>query len=97
MTEIAALDVPDVSLDDEITGETVAFCNAVVLLEIEAHDETVVKTEVLRDCIGLKDVAGLRDSTDAEDDDVILRVAIDERDKNGEDVIDKEATDEMLT
>jgi len=78
VTEIAALDVPDVSLDDEITGETVAFCNAVVILEIEGYVEPVVDTEVLRDCIGLKDEAGLRDSTETDEDGVVLRVAISE-------------------
>ena len=96
VTDIAALDVPEAILDDEITDETVGNCSAVVILEIEAYDVTVAETEILLDLIALKDETGLRESTDADDEDVILCVSIEERDNNGEDVDDNEATDETL-
>ena len=96
VTEIAALVVLEGTLDNEITDEPVGNCSAVVILEIEAHDETVLVTELLRDFSELKETAGVFDSIDADEDDVMLRVAIDERDNNGEDVDDNEATNEML-
>ena len=68
-----------------------------MVLEIETNDETVGETDVLCDFSALIDEAGLRESTgDADESDVTLRVAIDERDNNGEDVDDFETTDEML-
>ena len=97
VTEIASLDVPEVSIDIEITDETVGSCSAVEVLEIEAYDVMVAEIEALLDLIAFIDINGLRESTDdADEDGVILRVAIDERDNNGEDVDDNEATDEML-
>ena len=64
---------------------------------IEALNETVLETEMLFDLIELSEIVELRvDFTDADENDDILYVAIDERDNNGEDVDDKEATDERL-
>jgi hypothetical protein len=97
-TERVALDVPEFALDGEITVVPVAVFNTVVVLEIEAHDETVEKTEVLRDFIALKEMTGLCDeSTDADEDGVILSAAIDERDNISEDVDSMEANNEMLS
>jgi len=88
--------VPDDTLDNEITAEVVTICKAVVVLELETHDETVAETELLRDFNTLEDDTGLLDSIDAEDDEVVLREAIDERDNKGDSVDDKEATVEVL-
>jgi hypothetical protein len=97
VTERAALDVPEGALDEEITDEPVASDSAVVVLELEAQDETVVEPVLLRDFKALIDMTGLSDdSTDTDEDDVVLRVAIEEREKNGDEVEDKEATNEML-
>jgi len=97
VTERSALDVPEGALDKEITAEPVASDSAVVVLELEAQDKTVVEPELLRDFNALEDDTGLNDdSTDTDEDDVVLRVAIEERDNNGDEVEDKEATNEML-
>ena len=97
VTEKATLDVLEGTLDNEMTDETVGSCSAVIVLEIEAYDVIIAEIEALLDLIAFKDITGLRESSDdADEDGVILRVAIDERDNNGDDVDDNEATDETL-
>ena len=56
----------------------------------------MTETEILRDCSELDDTAGLRDSTDADEEEVMLREAIEERDNNDETVVDIDEIDEIL-
>ena len=93
---ITALDELEVTFDNEITDEADAVCTDVTVLDCEAHEETVAETEMLRDCNELIETAGLRDSTDAEEDEVILPEAIEERDNNDEIVDDIDEIDEIL-
>ena len=51
---------------------------------------------MLRVFNALNETAGLRDSTDADADEVIVRVITEERDNNGEDEDDIDKTDEIL-
>ena len=76
---ITALDELEVTFDNEITDEADTVCTDVTALDCEAQEETVTETEILRDCNELDETTGLRDSTDADEEEVMLREAIEER------------------
>ena len=82
--------------DDESIDETDAVSTEVTVLEIDEHEDTVAETEMLRDCNELNETKGLRDSTDADEDEDILREAIEERDSNGEVVDETDESNEIL-